>query len=82
MDVRTVSQKVAKDIIKALNVLTYSPAIAAQVLTSAPGPIQHRLYLTIKAVIRVWAIEGRGRTYDPQYKEIYDWAKEIDRGDN
>lgn len=82
MDIRKVSKKVGEDIVKALNVLTYSPATVAQVLTSAPGPIQHRLYLTIRAVIRLWSIDAKHRTYDPEYKEIYDWAKEVDNGND
>ncbi len=80
MDIRTTSQKVAKDIVKALNVLTYSPQIAAAVLTNAPGAIQHRLYLTIRAVIRLWAIDYRNKTYDPQNEEIHKWAGEVENG--
>jgi hypothetical protein len=78
MDVHKASSKAAQGVIKALDVLTYSPTLVAQILTSAPGPIQHRLYLTIRAVIKMWAIDAKGRTFDPEYREIYNWAKGVD----
>jgi hypothetical protein len=77
-DIRTGSKKAANAIIKALDVLTYSPAIAAQTLTKASGPIQHRLYLTIRAIIRLWAIDARHGTYDKDFSELYKWAREHD----
>lgn len=78
MDIHKISTKVAEDIVKALNVLTYSPAIAARILTNAPGPIQHRLYLTIRAVIKMWAIDYRNRTYHSDYRDMYSWAERHD----
>lgn len=78
MDVHKASTKAAQTIVKALDVLTYSPTLVAQILTSAPGPIQHRLYLTIRAVIKMWAIDAKARTFDPEYREIYQWARETD----
>ena len=78
-DIHKNSKKAAAKILSALDVLSFSPAIAAQVLSSAPGPIQHRLWLTVKALIHLWAIDGRNRTFDSQYKEIYEWAEEWER---
>jgi hypothetical protein len=72
------SKKVADKIVKALDVLSFSPAIAAQVLASAPGPVQHRLWLTVKALIHLWAIDAKHRTYDPEYQQIHDWAERAD----
>jgi hypothetical protein len=80
MDTHKSSKKAAAKVLAALDVLTFSPAIAASVLASASGPIQHRLYLTVKALIHAWAIDAKARTYDPANKEIYDWAKEHDNG--
>jgi hypothetical protein len=73
------SKKVAEKIVKALDVLVYSPPIAASILAKAPGPIQHRLWLTIKVLIELWAIDAKNRTYDPQYKEIHEWAEKMEK---
>jgi hypothetical protein len=69
------SEKIAQRIIAALDTLTYSPVVAARVLASAPGPIQHRLWLTVKALIQLWEIEARYGTFDPKNEEIYRWAE-------
>jgi hypothetical protein len=81
-DVNKNSKKAAAKILAALDVLSLSPAIMAQVLHSAPGPVQHRLWLTVKALIHLWAIDAKHRTYDPQYKEINDWARKADNGND
>lgn len=81
-DIHKNSKKAAAKILAALDVLSFSPAVAAQVLASAPGPVQHRLWLTVKALIHLWAIDAKNRTYDPNYKEINDWAREADNGND
>lgn len=72
------SKKAAAKIVAAFDVISFSPAIAAQVLNNAPGPVQHRLWLTIKALIHLWAIDAKHRQYDPDYQEIHDWAERVD----
>jgi hypothetical protein len=81
MNVHDSSKKAGAKILAALDVLTFSPAIAAQVLASAPGPVQHRLWLVVKALIHVWAIDAKARTYDTEYTEIYKWAEKHDGND-
>jgi len=79
MDIRAQSIKAAKAIVKALDVLTFSPGQVAETLTQAPPAIQHRLYLVIRAVIKLWAIDARNRVYPPENAELYKWAKEHDK---
>lgn len=69
------SEKIGKGIVSLLDSLIYSPTTVARVIAQSPGPIQHRMWVTIKVLIRIWAIEGKMRTYDPEYKEIHDWAE-------
>ena len=80
--VHDASKKAVDKIVKALDILVFSPSIAARALSNAPGPIQHRLWLTMKVLIKLWAVDARGRTYEPHYKEIYDWAERIDNGND
>jgi len=82
MTIHESSKKAGAKIVAALDVLSFSPAISANVLSQAPGPIQHRLWLVVKALIHAWAIDAKARTYDPEYKEGYDWAKEHDDGNS
>jgi hypothetical protein len=77
-DVHKNSKKAAAKILAALDVLSFSPAIAAQVLHSAPGPVQHRLWLTVKALIHLWAIDAKYRQYEEEYQQIYDWAERVE----
>jgi hypothetical protein len=82
MNIHDSSKKAGAKIAAALDVLSFSPTIAASVLASAPGPVQHRLWLTVKALIHLWAIDAKARTYDPDNKEIHDWAERHDDGNS
>jgi hypothetical protein len=78
-DIHKNSKKAAAKILAALDALSFSPAIAAQVLASAPGPVQHRLWLTVKALIHLWAIDAKNRQYQEDYQQMYDWAERVER---
>lgn len=82
MNIHDSSKKAGAKIIAAIDVLSLSPTIVASVLASAPGPVQHRLWLTVKALIHLWAVDAKARTYDPANKEIHDWAERHDDGNS
>lgn len=72
------SEKIAQGIIKLLDTLVYSPTTVARIISQSPGPIQHRVWLTVKSLIHHWSVDAKHRTYDPEYKEIHDWAERHD----
>lgn len=71
-------EALARAIIDHLDRLDISTAHAANVLSRAPGVIQHKVWKLIRAIIATWAVDARYQQYDPQYTHIYRWAEKHD----
>lgn len=50
----------------------------ADTLTRLPSVFQAYLYRLIRRIILIWRIEFDNDVFDPAYREIYEWAKEVD----
>lgn len=75
MDVHKNSKAAAAKFLAAIDVLSFSPYIFAQAVTNAPGPIQRRVWLTIRALIHLWTIDAKARADEPENQDMYRWAE-------
>lgn len=74
------SERIARKILDALNVITLSPVMVGKVLAQTKGPMRYRIYQIVKSIITVWEIEVQHNHLDPESEEIYNWVKGLGNG--
>lgn len=74
------SEKVARKILDALNVMALSPEMVGKVLAETQGPMKYRIYKIVRSIILMWEIEVKHERESPENKEIYDWVKGLHNG--